>query len=322
MSYNEILFFYEIVRLWSDVNYLQCDECDEVFSLSWYNYCKYHPEEAVQSETGGSLYTYPCCGKEMFLFEPVSSKSGCKYRQHQVSVNDPKNVSNRPWLISSKEVYQELLQVAPVICEDASPAQDQTEFTLELMMKTELSRLNKNISVTSSKDVKQDKKRPSSKHHHVPASKNRNKTGFPVRKTGVGKHDPMDEEDEDGTSDLDELGIVRIVIQHNDSPTRVNSTAAKTWNNDLPTRLNQDLQRESDVKRMNELIQKLSLSSNNQQPPSIHNTQQPGMKDRSYLDGGLYCPIEYKVKTLLQQQVNLHVATSSSNVSNKNSKNR
>ena len=257
----------------------------------------------------------------MFLFEPISSKSGCKHREHEVSLEMRSQNEQMPWLNSSQEVFDELTatQIVSLVCEDGDRStQDQaTAFSLDCMIKTELLWLNKNNSVTS-KEEKRDKKRPSSnRHHRVPHLKNRNKTGFPIRKNS-GKHN--EEEEEDG-SDLDEPGIVRIVIQHKDSPTRVNSTA-KTWNNDLPTRLNQDLQRESDVKRMNDLINRLSVSKS--QLPSVHSTQQTELRDKCSLDGGLYCQVEHKLKTLLlQHQASLHSTGSSTNFfSNKSSKSK
>lgn len=262
----------------------------------------------------------------MFLFEPVSSKSGCKYKEHQVSMATTNN-KLKPWLNSSQEVYNELItnQIASLVCEDddRTNKEQATQFSLEVMMKTESSRLNTNVSVAS-KEEKRDKRRPSSNHRRqrTPHSKNRNKTGFPIRRKENGKHEDEEEgeeEEEDG-SDLDEPGIVRIVIQHKDSPTRAkNSSAAKTWNTELPTRLNQDLQRESDVKRMNDLINRLSVSK----PPSTHNTQQMGLRDKTSFDGGLYCQIEHKLKALLlQQQASLHSTVSSSNFSTKTSKNK
>jgi len=274
----------------------------------------------------GTRSVYPCCDQEIFLFEPVSSKSGCKYREHQVSMETTNNNKLKPWLNSSQEVYNELItnEIMSLVCEDGDRSnQDQaTQFSLEVMMKTELSRLNTSVSITS-KDEKRDKRRPTSnRRQRTSHLKNRNKNGFPIHRKENGKHEGEEEEEEEDGSDLDEPGIVRIVIQHKDSPTRVNSSAAKTWNNELPTRLNQDLQRESDVKRMNDLINRLSVTKV-PQPPSVHHTQQVGLRDKTSFDGGLYCQIEHKLKALLlQQQASLHSTASSSNFSTKTSKNK
>jgi len=303
------------------VNFLWCNRCQEVFPLSRYNCCRYHPDTPVHDDDdntdgGRRAMSYPCCGQNTFLFEPISSKGGCSYKDHEVKVchtNDAVVNANKDsqGSLGSSDVFNQFLSVVGLVCEDKVPTQDESSYSLEIMMKTELSRLNKYVSVITKEDGnnKRDKnKRPPSQKYSSAAapSTSRTKGQFPLRKNKTSKSNSEEED----TSELDEPGIVRIVIQHKDTPPR-GRKSAKTWNGDLPVRLNQDLQRESDVRRMNELIRKIALSRQtpiNQQTVSHNN----GI-DRADLDGGLYCRIENRLKTYLAQHASVQSVNSTTN---------
>jgi len=284
-------------RVWSVINFLQCNHCDEVFPVSDYNCCRYHPKQPIRN--GTQAIAYPCCDQKSFHFEPIKSKNGCKFGNHQVSFKDND-------VLHSQVIFDELLGVVSLVCEERTPIQEHTAYSLDAMIKTEQSRKNKHITSVTNKEEKHNKnnKRPVSQKQRPPLRSNSSKSNFVFQKPT--KYLDLSEED---NSDLDEPGIVRIVIQHKDAPTRV-KTSAKTWNNDLPIRLNQDLQRESDVKRMNDLIKKLSISK----PPSTHNSTQTLQQDKSTFDGGLYCRIESKVRNSLQSN-NVHSSNSLTNTS-------
>jgi len=101
--------------------------------------------------------SYPCCGQNTFLFEPISSKSGCRYKDHEVKVchtNDAVVNANKDsqGSLGSSDVFNQLLSVVGLVCEDKVPTQDESSYSLEIMMKTELSRLNKYVSVITKED--------------------------------------------------------------------------------------------------------------------------------------------------------------------------
>lgn len=298
-------------RLWSVVNFLKCNACQEVFPLSHYNCCRYHPEMPVldNSEDGSRAMSYPCCGQHTFLFEPISSKSGCCYKDHEFKVSLENETNDKG--LGSSDVFNELLSVVGLVCEDRVPSQDISSYSLEVMMKTELSRLNKYVSIVNKEDSsnRRDKKPPPSQRHPpmTTLSTTRNKGQFPLRKNKTSKSDSVEED----TSDLDEPGIVRIVIQHKDTPPW-GRIAAKTWNSELPVRLNQDLQRESDVRRMNELVRKLALVRH---PSTVKQTGQlsNGVDRPELADGGLYCRIESKLKSRLAQNASMQHINSTTN---------
>ena len=67
---------------------------------------------------------------------------------------------------------------------------------------------------------------------------------------------------EEDNSDEDETGVIRVVLHQKESPGVLGKNKSCTWNSELPLRLNQDVQRESDVKRMKLLMENLRLNKN------------------------------------------------------------
>lgn len=219
--------------------------------------------------------------------------------------------------MNSSLVFNELLSVLDLVCDQKTPSLDSSHYSFESMIKTELSRLNKYVSIIS-KEEKRDKKRPPSQKFSNSSGKSNqsiNKSKKTTRKTRAVS---MEED-----SDIDEQGIVRIVIQHKDTPS-LNKNLAKTWNNDLPVRLNQDVQRETDVKRMNDLLRELTITRKS----SISGAQPQvsgGKSSVDLTDGGLYHRIENKLKAALvgQSGYSVNTTTSSTNAHHsKHSKNR
>ena len=297
---NSFLFLF--CRLWSVINFLQCNQCNEIFPLSEYNCCRYHPDKPILKEDGSQVMMYPCCQKNTFPFEPISSNSGCLFKEHEIKF-DPAVESS----LNSEEVFNELLSVVNLVCTEQSPNNDQSFYSLEAMIKTELSKKSKCVNILC-KEEKRDKKRPPSQKQF--STTRNNKRNFPVNSTYVQRKTDNTEED---TSEFDEPGIVRIVIQHKDAPSR-GKNPARTWNTDLPVRLNQDLQRESDIKRMNEMMKRLSMNSTTGSINGIEKSEQ--------LDPGLYCKIESKIRSKLTAQQIAQSSNSSYNMHSKSFKNR
>eukprot|EP00795_Rhopilema_esculentum_P016047 gene16047-7393_t len=79
---------------------------------------------------------------------------------------------------------------------------------------------------------------------------------FEMKSRRVARNRVKNYEDEDD-SDSEENGIVRVVINPTKRNPRAEDKPCPTWDTSLPTRLNQDLQREDDLRRMNELMMSL-----------------------------------------------------------------
>ncbi|XP_057294274.1 SANT and BTB domain regulator of class switch recombination-like isoform X2 [Hydractinia symbiolongicarpus] len=273
-------------RLWSMVNFLECYICGCVFALCDFKSCLYHPENPItKSDTNEELQVYPCCDQVNILFESINTNTGCTYRKHVVnlsSINSPDR-TDFDWLRSA-EVYNELLSVADLVCDTKSQIipKNSSYFNVDTMTKQDLDCISDQDS--SEREDKGDKKRPSSQKNLV--SKKRS-----FQTKNKQKKAPSEEDD----TDLDEQGIVRVVIHQKESSLR---NKRKTWNSELPFRLNQDVQRENDLKRMNELLKELRL----QNKTHVQNAVET-------FEGGIYHRLESKLRNTLLQTQNLNTAS-------------
>ena len=292
------MYYFVFFRLWSIINFLQCANCNEVFPLSEYNCCRYHPEKPVAKEDGSQSTIFPCCGRNTLMFEPISSKSGCCFKEHEVSLS-------RESSLNSEDVFSELISVIELVCAEQSPHNEPSFYTLEAMIKTELSRKSKCVSVVCKEDAKRERKHPPLQKNNSTTTRNNNKSKFPVNNSLLQRKAHQSEED---ASEVDEPGIVRIVIQHKDAPTR-GKNPARTWNTNLPVRLNQDLQRESDIKRMHEMMKKLSVKTAGNANSSNGTTEKS-----ETAEPGIYCRIESKIRSKLSAQQSIQQTSSSSNL--------
>ena len=81
-------------------------------------------------------------------------------------------------------------------------------------------------------------------------------------------------------------------MHQKESPIGIGKNSSRTWNSDLPLRLNQDMQRESDVKRMRVLIEGLRLEK----------SSNDGEQKKEVSESGLFSRIENNYKSMYGTQ--------------------
>ncbi|KAL8594510.1 hypothetical protein ACOMHN_024955 [Nucella lapillus] len=78
-------------RIWGTVNSLPCSRCGEVFPLTEFGHCRYHPEAPrYDNNEPGSLMscvgTYPCCHLRTLRFDSLLQNKGCRVKDHVISL--------------------------------------------------------------------------------------------------------------------------------------------------------------------------------------------------------------------------------------------
>lgn len=63
-------------RIWGTINVLTCSRCGDVFPVTEFGHCRYHPEppQFDNNEPGSPVScvgTYPCCHLRAFRFDPL-----------------------------------------------------------------------------------------------------------------------------------------------------------------------------------------------------------------------------------------------------------
>lgn len=235
------------------INHLKCSVCGVVFPLSDFKCCRYHPKTPVLKvdQNGTEKRMYPCCEELVVFFQPVKTLSGCEYADHQVDFNCDTIADDA---YRNTTVYEQLQTVADLVCTVKSPPPR----TLPPFYRLD-SNERKELYEGSSRPIYKEEKHERSK---CPSSQKRSVVGkhsfTPKHKAAHHQSDAaVDCADED-TSDEDETGVIRVVMHQKES-SYLNKNNSRTWNSELPLRLNQDVQRESDVKRMKKLISDLRL---------------------------------------------------------------
>ena len=282
------------------INFLECRVCEIVFPLCDFKTCCYHPQSHVTDSDvdGVERKIYPCCEQPAVLFEAIrSSSKGCQYCDHKIDfslVDNSDSNTDTGVIINSADVYSELLNVIDVVCIPRQPdvSKSSSCYNLDSMIKTELFRINVR-SGSICREEKRDRRRPPSQ-----------KSLLTKKQSFSSKYKPKPDSAEEDNSDIDQQDIVRVVI-HQKGPLSMYKNMRKTWNTELPFRLNQDMQRESDLKRMNDLLKDLRISK------SSNNVENADKAD-SVESGGIFHQLETKMKLNM-----LNTSTSTNAVSSR-----
>ncbi|CAL1537694.1 unnamed protein product [Lymnaea stagnalis] len=106
-------------RLWGTVNCFTCARCGDVFPLTEFGHCSYHPETArYETEPGGvtsCVGVYPCCHQKSVRFDPTFINKGCRVKDHIVNLpsgGDGEKATKSPM----QSVFDDLLLRRDVIC--------------------------------------------------------------------------------------------------------------------------------------------------------------------------------------------------------------
>ncbi|XP_065054797.1 SANT and BTB domain regulator of class switch recombination-like isoform X2 [Rhopilema esculentum] len=244
-------------RIWGTINYLHCSRCQETFPCTDFGACAFHPQQPVYSSNSGSLDKttasagyMPCCKATAIKFNPIEKSKGCTFREHlvevcssgrDVSATDGAGYAKINHNLNSKAVYDQLLAHKDVVCVPPKQSKFKNEniFITSILSPASMAPPHAAASLANSK--------------HMEAKQS---LRFEMKSRRVARNRVKNYEDEDD-SDSEENGIVRVVINPTKRNPRAEDKPCPTWDTSLPTRLNQDLQREDDLRRMNELMMSL-----------------------------------------------------------------
>jgi hypothetical protein len=88
ISWKEIYW-----KVWSYLNLIRCDRCQEFYPVAEMGNCRYHPEHPRVKAGGGlgstsGMYEFKCCGETSDIYKVLNgskSESGCKTQLHRTS---------------------------------------------------------------------------------------------------------------------------------------------------------------------------------------------------------------------------------------------
>eukprot|EP00794_Sanderia_malayensis_P013889 gene13889-15337_t len=288
-------------RLWGTVNYLHCSRCDEMFPCTEFGNCSFHPMKSVFNadeleENAGNLN-----GDKI---DANTNNSGCSFRDHQVDLKNSNNNELDKSSLNTQCVLDQLIACRDVICIPPKQAKLRPDdvyissiLSQSLMAPPHI--ITSHVSNARKADLKQHMQTARVEHSRS-SYRRQKKAKFPT---------PKYDDDED-QSDPEEQAVVRVIInQSKRSRRNTESKSSSTWDANLPTRLNQDLQRESDLKRMNELLTSLVKCriDENSKSESSQST------DSSELIAGTYCKFEQQLRaSVMASKVQTSSSTSTS----------
>ena len=276
-------------RLWSIVNHLQCTRCRLHFQLFELERCRYHPEKPKFTTTAGSpLGYFPCCQQQLLRFDPANINSrGCQVRNHAVSPDDFDDPASKQ-LVADLMNYEKLVKLDYEVDGDALggvAADDNMNIFSAEEISCGISNSDE-IAATGSSSV-------ASSSRFSEAAANVNVRRYQHSKSRAAVHSRADvgaDEDESSSDDADGGLVARsrnskVVItkppvstqqfsstsstpsksSYQRKPIRRKSTGGvdtgpyrkcpskRQWDPARTTRYNQDVQREEDRRRMNQL---------------------------------------------------------------------
>eukprot|EP00112_Aurelia_sp_Birch-Aquarium-sp1_P020299 Seg52.3 transcript_id=Seg52.3/GoldUCD/mRNA.D3Y31 product="putative protein KIAA1841-like" protein_id=Seg52.3/GoldUCD/D3Y31 len=253
-------------RIWGSINYLYCTRCEELFACTDYGSCSFHPQKPTftddeNSEKESVAGYYTCCKATAIKFNPLNKYKGCTFRDHVVNVPSPgeeasqREDSHRKCvqmeeMVNSQSVLDQLLAHKDIVCVPPKQAKFKNENQYVTSILNPAKMVPPHITTSSSSNSKQ----VDGKHSGQSRYEMTRKTSGHVTKNRM--KDYGDEEQ----SDTEDNGIVRVVINPSKQNKNTEDKSSLTWDVSLPVRLNQDLQREDDLRRMNELMIALSKS--------------------------------------------------------------
>ncbi|XP_064620548.1 SANT and BTB domain regulator of class switch recombination-like isoform X2 [Lineus longissimus] len=266
---NELKTWREVYwRIWGAVNYLQCSRCKETFPCSYLGGCKMHLEQPVFVDTdscGGLIGTFPCCKQKSLRFDPKQPNTGCRSRDHVVSIPSHAGVDGATQ--AKSRVYDDLLAHKDAICMPPVETEEPDDNEVNVFIYEEHACGLKNDSSSSSKS-KIDQKVPQPDEEKKETPQPRLEPLMYERQIAF-DDDIGFGESEDELGD-DEIGKGKRPKLTRKSKFTVDPQAIlmdapdfsieknRKWASDKSMRWNQDAQREDDRRRMNEIVSYLT----------------------------------------------------------------
>ena len=76
ISWKEIYW-----KVWSYLNLIRCDRCQEYYPVAEMGNCRFHPEPPKVKAGDGGLYEYKCCNEVVDIYKVLNrckGDNGCK----------------------------------------------------------------------------------------------------------------------------------------------------------------------------------------------------------------------------------------------------
>ncbi|KAI5622822.1 hypothetical protein C0J50_17700, partial [Silurus asotus] len=306
-------------RIWGAINYLTCSCCKQVFLCCDLAQCRYHPEAVVypgmgasRSEHGAGIY--PCCKQRALRFDPVAMPTGCKLRDHTVTVAEPGDCEGNVSSVQTR-VLNDLLLHRDAVCMSFPTAPDssaesakQSEQAPECDITLDHADLNvlrarevtafsllKNWSLqlrqhpllsededyTTGSEVTEDEVGDEDDTSKKQAVKKLRKPGKPLKRQ-VSSPSILHKERAGGEKSTSK----------DSTPFTVSMQKSK-WDSTRSMRFNQDAQREEDQRRMVEIIDHLTKMR-------FGDLEQSKSRDTKEHAGGIYVRLEAQFKSSTQ----------------------
>jgi len=204
-------------------------------------------------------------------------------RDHLVELEEKQPVSNQESVgknLNSEPIFAQLLANKDVICVPAKQVKSRNDGVFLTSILNPARMVPPHITTAKNSKTYEIKQMVG----------NEAKPSMRMRQNRIRSYEDEDQSDSDNTA------IVRVVI----NPTNHNISNAEektnpTWDSSLPTRLNQDLQREDDLRRMNELL--LALTRNRLEENQKGESNKSTENSQENLTPGRYHRIEQQLRS-------------------------
>ncbi|GFR58686.1 hypothetical protein ElyMa_000037800 [Elysia marginata] len=311
-------------RLWGTINSLTCSRCGEVFPLTEFGHCSYHPEMARYDNEPGSATScvgvHPCCHQSALRFDPALIIKGCRVKDHIISLPDPPSpvvsggggtgegdggsnersvAGSKPPKSPTQKVYDDLLLRRDVICVPYQRLSDLSDMKIEVFQNevyachTHNSGLHLPSLSTAGAVEGKTESRP-----RLQALTVEKEVSYYLDDVGFGESDE-ETGDEEGPKDANSnkragkgLKKSRVTVE----PQAIllgapgfEQTKKSTWDTQRSMRYNQDAQRQEDARRMKEI--RLFLTRLRLNLDKVDN------RPKREVAGGLFCKLESQWRT-------------------------
>lgn len=307
-------------RLWGTINSLTCARCGEVFPLTEFGHCSYHPEMARYDNEPGAptscVGVHPCCHQSALRFDPALIVKGCRVKDHIVSFPDTISstvssggggegdggsiersfAASRPQKSPAQRVYDDLLARRDVICVPYQRLSDINESDMKIeVFQNEVYAChahNSGLDLPSLSTAGAVEGKTESRPR-LQALTVEKEVSYYLDDVGFGESDD-ETGDEEGSKDNNVnkragrgLKKSRVTVE----PQAIllgapgfEQTKKSTWDTQRSMRYNQDAQRQEDARRMKEI--RLFLTKLRLNLDKVEN------RPKRELAGGLFCKLE------------------------------
>ncbi|XP_059160884.1 SANT and BTB domain regulator of class switch recombination-like [Physella acuta] len=300
-------------RLWGTVNSLTCGRCEQVFPLTEFGHCSYHPEAPVYDNEPGAVSScvgmYPCCQETSVRFDPTQINKGCKVKDHVVNLPALAE-GDKATKSQSQILLNDLLARRDVICVPHHRPLEPSDMVIDVFGNELFACQTRTsgVQLPSLSAVGSDESRVEVKPRLQPLTIEK-EVSFFIDSFGSESDDELgdDESQKDRsnsalTSRREKKGLKKSLVTVEpqaillDAP-EFDQMKKLTWDTQRSIRYNQDAQRQEDARRMKEI--RLFLTRLRLTPEKVDRPK------KEYL-GGIFSKLEAQwrvnnVQTIVKQ---------------------